>query len=96
MINATPDSLHKSKGIKFEITKDDLDYCYAALLETLDGKQFALRNYYRGPRPDGTELIASELSKDSEKDANDLLEILDIPKHDILWRLVNPPPPPQT
>ena len=64
-------------GINFEITRDGLDYCKAALLSTIEGdEQFALRCYYRGPRPNVTQLIGPERSANHEKDMQRFIDAL--------------------
>lgn len=74
-------------GIRFEVTQDNLDYCKGALLTTLDGRQFALRSYYRGPKPNVTELIGSQLSKDSMQDAKEFMAALGIPLEHVLFSI---------
>jgi hypothetical protein len=81
----SPPEITELIGVKFEITQDNLDYCKAALLATADGQQFALRSYFRGPRPDVTELIGSERSLQPEADLKKFLNALELPKESVLW-----------
>jgi len=75
----SPAQITALTGITFEITQDDFDYCKGALLTTLDGQQFALRSYHRGPKPGITELIGSRLSQDRKGDARKFIDALGIP-----------------
>lgn len=82
--------LKEQKGINFEVTKDNLDYCYLALLATKTGKQFALRTYYRTPHPNLVELIGHERSSDPKADLRGFLSALEVPLVKVLWSIENP------
>ena len=92
LFRLSPDEVTRLTGIKFEITQDNIDYCKGALLSTMDGHQFALRSYYRGPNPGVTELIGSERSKDPRADATKFLEALEIPSQFILATVADSDP----
>ncbi|PYI88484.1 MAG: hypothetical protein DME26_03540 [Verrucomicrobia bacterium] len=80
----SPAKITALTGITFEVTQDDFDYCKGALLTTIDGQQFALRSYYRGPKPGLTELIGSRLSKDPKGDARKFIDALGIPLEHVI------------
>ena len=94
VLDLSPKALSELRGIRFEITRDDLDYVYAALLETHDNQQFALRSYPRGPHPERTELIGHERSRRPDLDARKFLAALDIPPESVLWQIDTTEPPP--
>jgi len=87
VFSLSPQALSELRGIRFELTKDDLDYVYAALLATEDDQQFALRSYLRGPHSDKTELVGNECSMQPQADLKKFLAALQIPDEVILWSI---------
>lgn len=85
VLKLSPEKLTQVLGIKFEMTRDALDYCHAALLLTPDGQQFALRSYFRGPHPGLTELIGDEKSNNPAHDAKKILDALGLGDQFVAW-----------
>ncbi len=89
ILKLSPAHITQVTGINFEIVRDALDDCRAALLVTEDGQQFALRSYFRGPHPDLTEVIGDEKSNNPPADAQKFLDTLGFRKELVAWVISN-------
>lgn len=89
VLDATPEMLAQELGITFEITRDGLDYCKAALLLTTNGKQFAFRNYYRTHLSNKVEIVGSEKASEPHRDLVEFLDATHISRTKILWRVAD-------
>jgi hypothetical protein len=58
----------------------------AALLETGPGREYVLLRHFDAPGP-GTEVLASELSSDPDRDLGELLRALDLSPQVLTWKL---------
>lgn len=85
VIGLSPAKITDLAGIKFETANDGFQYLHAALLVTNDGKQFALRQYYKSPNRDATELIGSENSYDLVADLQLFLTALGLKEAALIW-----------
>src|SRR6266511_5577532 len=70
-----PKQISERTGLKFETTRDDLDYLQAALFRTANGTQFALARHQHAPKP-GTELVANERTDDLSRALEDAMAAL--------------------
>lgn len=79
-----PGELAERYGLAFQ--PDERDGSTAAMLETGDGHQYMLLRHFDAPGP-GTEVLASELSPDPDRDLGELLHALDLDPQLVTWKL---------
>ncbi|MGB8353864.1 MAG: hypothetical protein WCD79_08270 [Chthoniobacteraceae bacterium] len=79
-----PKDITKKTGIKFEITKDDLDYLDAALIRSSSHKQYGLIRHHHAPFG-GVEIVTNEKSQTLANDLDEVLNILGLAAADLNW-----------
>ncbi len=79
-----PRDFAERHGLSFDV--DESESSTAALLETPGGNQYMLLRHFDAPLA-GTEVLASELSKEPERDLGELLDALDLDPQLVIWKL---------
>jgi hypothetical protein len=79
-----PAELAKRYGLRFCV--DERDGSTAAMLETRPGHEYMLLRHFDAPGP-GTEVLASELSNDPQRDLGELLRALELDPQLVTWKL---------
>lgn len=80
-----PGELSLRTGLRFETTRDDLDYLQAALFQTAKGSQFALVRHHHAPNS-GTDLLANERTVDLGLALEEALSALEIASTELTWK----------
>jgi hypothetical protein len=79
-----PKEITERTGLKFETTRDDLDYLEGALFSTAKGMQAALVRHHHAPNP-GTALLVNERTNDLNMALEDALAALGFDVTDLTW-----------
>jgi hypothetical protein len=84
IIALEPGDLTERYGLRFHV--DERDGSTAALVRTGAGHQYMLLRHFDAPGP-GTEVLASELSNDPDRDLRELLQALELSPQIVTWKL---------
>lgn len=79
-----PTELTARTGIKFEVTRDDLDYLQAAIFETPTGGKFALIRHQHAPNS-GTELLVDEKTENLRLALDEAMSVLEMNPSELQW-----------
>jgi hypothetical protein len=79
-----PGEISERTGLKFETTRDELDYLQAALFRTSGGTQFALARHQHAPIP-GTEIVVNERTNDLSAALEEAISVLGFDVTELVW-----------